>query len=42
MNICTKITHKGYFRSEKQNNENHHQILDIRPSLGSIFQFQQF
>ena len=37
LNIWTKLTQKGYFQSKKEENENHHQILDIRISLGSKY-----
>ena len=37
----SKINPKEYFRSKRAKNKNHHQILDIRISLGSKFQLQQ-
>ena len=41
MNFVTKFSQKGYFRSKKEINENHHRILNIRIKLGSKFQLEQ-
>ena len=41
MNFRTKLTQKWFFQSKKENHKNHHRILHILVSLGSIFQFQQ-
>ena len=41
MNFVTKFSQKGYFRSKKEINENHHRILNIRIRLGSKFQLEQ-
>ena len=38
--FSTKLTQKGYFQSNKKN-ENHHWFLYIRINLGSKFQLQQ-
>ena len=41
MNFVTKFSQKGYFRSKKEINENHHRILNIRIRLGFKFQLEQ-
>ena len=42
LNFWTKLTQKGYFQSKKENNENHHQILNMLISQGSKFSLQKF